>query len=318
MARQVEIFNGDSVSDSEKRKLENVADGRPFIATKDVGYGRDEINYENGLKVPFADISYKTTRANSVLICAEGGSAGRKIGLTNREVCFGNKLFANETWDGIDPRYIFYVYQSPSFYSEFTSRKTGIIGGIAKSEFSLIPILIPPLSEQCRIVAKIDELMAMCDRIEAARAAREALRDRLAAASLARLTAPGSETIRDDSRFALDTLPALTARPDQIKQFRQAILNLAVRGKLVPQDDGRRLQTGLGPTEDVTKYPFVIPGGWQWTELGKIAGFENGDRGKNYPKSFRVHRKGDSLDQYRSHNAQWFAIYRVNELYLQS
>ena len=78
--------------------------------------------------------------------------------------------------------------------------------------------------------------MALCDRLEAARAEREATRDRLAAASLARLNAPDPETFQDDARFALDALPALTTRPDQIKQLRQTILNLAVRGKLVPQD----------------------------------------------------------------------------------
>ena len=78
--------------------------------------------------------------------------------------------------------------------------------------------------------------MALCDRLEAARAEREATRDRLAAASLARLNAPDPETFHDDARFALDALPALTTRPDQIKQLRQTILNLAVRGKLVPQD----------------------------------------------------------------------------------
>jgi type I restriction enzyme S subunit len=58
----------------------------------------------------------------------------------------------------------------------------------------------------------------------------------LTAASLARLNAPDFETFRDGARFALDALPALTTRPDQIKQVRQTILNLAVRGKLVPQD----------------------------------------------------------------------------------
>ncbi len=95
---------------------------------------------------------------------------------------------------------------------------------------------LPPLAEQHRIVAKVDELMALCDELEAARAERETKRDRLAAASLARLNSPDPETFRDDARFALDALPALTARPDQIKQLRQTILNLAVRGKLVPQD----------------------------------------------------------------------------------
>jgi type I restriction enzyme S subunit len=78
--------------------------------------------------------------------------------------------------------------------------------------------------------------MALCERFEAARAKREATRDKLTAAGLARLNAPDAETFRDDARFALDALPALTARPDQIKQLRQTILNLAVRGKLVPQD----------------------------------------------------------------------------------
>ena len=43
------------------------------------------------------------------------------------------------------------------------------------------------------------------------------MRDRLAAASLARLNAPDPETFQADARFALDALPALTTRPDQIK-----------------------------------------------------------------------------------------------------
>ena len=77
--------------------------------------------------------------------------------------------------------------------------------------------------------------MALCDRLEAAGAEREAVRDRLAAARVARLNAPDPATFQDDTRFALDTLQALTTRPDQIKQLRQTILNLAVRGKLVPQ-----------------------------------------------------------------------------------
>jgi hypothetical protein len=63
---------------------------------------------------------------------------------------------------------------------------------------------LPPLAEQHRIVAKVDELMALCDRLKAARQNREATRGRLAAATLARLDAPNPETFRDDARFALD------------------------------------------------------------------------------------------------------------------
>ena len=86
---------------------------------------------------------------------------------------------------------------------------------------------------------------AFPDRLEAARRTREATRDKLAAASLARLNAPDPETFRDDARFALDALPALTTRPDQIKALRQTILNLAVRGKLVPQDAKDEPASGL-------------------------------------------------------------------------
>lgn len=98
------------------------------------------------------------------------------------------------------------------------------------------PFPLPPIAEQHRIVAKVDELMALCNQLEKSRTAREETRDRLTAASLSRLNDPASETFQPDARFALDALPSMTARPDQIKQLRQTILNLAVRGKLLPQD----------------------------------------------------------------------------------
>ncbi|MFD2174305.1 restriction endonuclease subunit S [Rhodobacter lacus] len=109
---------------------------------------------------------------------------------------------------------------------------------MTKEKMEKLIVPLPPLAEQRRIVAKVNELMALCDRLEGARAMREAVRDRLTAATLTRLTAPeiDAETFPIHARFALQTLPTLTTRPDQIKTLRQTILNLAVRGKLVPQD----------------------------------------------------------------------------------
>ena len=101
---------------------------------------------------------------------------------------------------------------------------------------ALIPL--PPLAEQHRIVAKVDGLMALCDRLETARKKREATRNRLATASLARLNAPDPDpaVFQNHTAFALNNLTPLTTRPDQIKALRQTILNLAVRGRLVEQD----------------------------------------------------------------------------------
>jgi hypothetical protein len=73
-------------------------------------------------------------------------------------------------------------------------------------------------------------------------AGREA-RNKLTATTLSALTDEGTAP-QTGTAFALQTLPALTTRPDQIKPLRQTILNLAVRGKLVPQDpaDGSSLE----------------------------------------------------------------------------
>ena len=97
---------------------------------------------------------------------------------------------------------------------------------------------LPPLPAQHRIVAKVDELMVLCDRLDAARAGREATRERLTKASLARLDTPDPDpaVFRRHAAAALDNLAPLTARPEQVTALRQTILNLAVRGKLVEQD----------------------------------------------------------------------------------
>jgi len=300
------IFSGNSINEPTREQLARTQEGRPFIATKDVGYGLDRIDYENGLLVEFSDKRFKVARTNSVLICAEGGSAGKKIGLADREICFGNKLLANETWSVVASKFVLYAYMSEFFYEQFSGKMKGVIGGISIANFLELPFCLPPHAEQHRIVAKVDELMGLCDRLEAARAGREAVRDRLAAASLARLNAPDPETFQTDARFALDTLPALTTRPDQIKALRQTILNLAVRGKLVPQDpndepaaellkriakekarlikEGKAKRQDALPEIDLNQAPFELPVGWTWGRFPEVGTFGRG-KSKHRPRN---------------------------------
>ena len=142
-----------------------------------------------------------------------------------------------------------YFVEAPSFFDlryllirlqvlDLGSLGKGVKPGLSRSDAYDLPLSVPPLAEQHRIVAKVDELMTLCDRLEEARTARETTRDRLTAASLARLNAPDPDptVFQNHAAFALDNLIPLTTRLDQIKALRQTILNLAVHGKLVEQD----------------------------------------------------------------------------------
>jgi type I restriction enzyme S subunit len=157
---------------------------------------------------------------------------------------------------------------------------------LSSANLRLYEIPLPPLSEQRRIVAKVNELMSLCDRLEAARTKREATRDQFTAASLARLDMPDADTFPDDARFALNTLPALTARYDQVKQLRETILNLGIRGKLVPQDPREEPASELLKRIAAEKarlgvkhvilplrpeaVSFDLPNGWNWSRVGEL------------------------------------------------
>ncbi len=173
----------------------------------------------------------------------------------------------------------------------------GVKPGLSRSDAYELVLAVPPLAEQKRIVAKVDELMGLCDQLEEARKSREATREKLTTASLARLTDPEctEEEFGDNARFTLDALPSITKREDQIKAIRQSILDLAVRGKLVEQDkkdepasllvkriarekaalvtDGRLAKSkALPPIENATK-PFDLKSGWTWVRLGGLVQF---------------------------------------------
>lgn len=181
-------------------------------------------------------------------------------------------------------------------------------------------VLIPPLAEQHRIVAKVDELMALCDRLEAAQYQREQRRDRLLAASLNRINqpAPSAEgeiatAFREHARFHLAHLPRLTTRPEHIKALRQTILNLAVRGKLLPQDPAdepaselllqcaaeiaRGMKSGQISAEkpaaplSAAERSFDLPVGWEWVRLGALV--QDSDSGWS-PRTENHPREGDA------------------------
>ena len=181
---------------------------------------------------------------------------------------------------------------------------TGLtVKGIKVDELLNIAFPLPPLAEQHRIVAKVDELMALCDRLETARGERDRRRERLTAASHHLLNnGANARAFRDHAHFYLGHLQRLTTRPDQINQLRQTILNLAVRGQLVPQHpDGestsellkridleqqRLIKNGTIPKQKSaslkgpTELAFELPKDWEAVSFGTLCNVvTSGSRG---------------------------------------
>ena len=207
----------------------------------------------------------------------------------------------------VDPDYILIFLKCSHFIEAGISKMTGTAGQkrVPTEYFASSSFPLPPLAEQHRIVAKVDELMALCERLEAARAEREATRDRLTAASLARLDAPDPDPVafRNHSAFALENLAPLTTRIDQIKALRQTVLNLAVRGKLVEQDPNDEPVSKLLDRRRIAVSrvgPFELPTSWAWVNVGAVAVARLGkmlDKAKN---------KGTPRRYLRNVNVRWF------------
>ena len=153
------LYTGNSISETEKKARYTGEEGKEYIGTKDVGFD-STVCYKNGVAIPEKYISdFKIAREGTVLMCIEGGSAGRKVAILDRDVCFGNKLCCFYPF-GSYAKYIYYYIQSPSFSEVFQKNKTGIIGGVSVNTLKELLVAFPPKQEQERICRMIDNVFA--------------------------------------------------------------------------------------------------------------------------------------------------------------
>ena len=224
----------------------------------------------------------------------------------------------------VAPRYLWTVLRSPYFVRCVEEKMRGqAYPAINDSDFALLPVPLPPLAEQQRIVAKVDELMALCGQLEAAQKAREGRRNGLRTESLRRLTASfgdGAPSVAD-VRFFLDRSPRLITKPEHVAVVRQTIVDLAVRGRLVPQNSAdepaaevllripvparkRRLRSS-GYAGEPVAIPFAVPMGWEWTDFGRL--ISSSDAGWS-PKTESFARDGDAWAVLKVSAVSWDAF----------
>jgi type I restriction enzyme S subunit len=130
----------------------------------------------------------------------------------------------------VDPYYLLYVLRSPRMQFSFraSSSQTTNIANISLGRMRPLPFPLPPLAEQKRIVAKVDELMGLCDALEAQQQERELRKSVLVRSSLSRFAeAPTPENLGYLFHKSYDIPPS---------ELRKSILTLAVQGLLVAHD----------------------------------------------------------------------------------
>lgn len=204
----------------------------------------------------------------------------------------------------IDPLFILLYLKAPMFLKVGETKMTGSAGQkrVPKDFFANNPLPFAPLEEQHRIVAKVDELMSLCDALEAQTENSIPAHQTLVEVLLeALLKAPeqGATPEQDTAQFQqnwqrlsehFDTLFTTTASIDTLKQ---TILQLAVMGKLVPQNPNDEPAAKLleriaaekaqlikdkkikkqKPLPEITdeEKPFELPNGWEWARFGGIS-----------------------------------------------
>ena len=218
-----------------------------------------------------------------------GGSIGN-VGIFNHD----KPVIAQRSVSIIDSYvsnlYCFYLLQSPIFQSLFVEKSIGNAqAGVYLGELEKLIIPLPPLAEQIRIVVEIEKLFALIDEIE-------------------------------QGKTNLQT---------SIKQSKSKILDLAIHGKLIPQDPNdapaSELLKRINPKAEITcdnghyqNLPFEVPQNWSWTTLGKIGKWQSGSTPSRLNKDYYNGnipwlKTGDLNDGYITHIPEYITEKALNE-----
>jgi type I restriction enzyme S subunit len=254
------------------------SEGIPLIRSMNVHFGGFEpmglvfLNEEQARQ-----LSNVIVKPQDVLLNITGASIGR---VTNAPIEMAGARVNQHvtiirTSELLNPEFLAKYLASPSVQRMINEIQVGATRqALTKGMIEQFEIPIPQLEEQKRIVARVDELMALCDQLEARQKERDEKHKALCRAALARFS-------EDPTPANLEYLfhPSFKIPPDDL---RKTILNLAVQGKLVEQDSNdepaseitRRLEEqGRNRFEmnDSLWTCQAIPTNWEWTALGNFA-----------------------------------------------
>jgi type I restriction enzyme S subunit len=270
-----------------KRNSEYWGGSLPWASVKDLGTQRcieetqDHITDE-GLKN-----GSRLANIDDILICTRMGLG--KISIVKSPMAYNQDLKAVKLTNNVSVEHFINTYATLKIKGTGTT-----VMGIKQEQLLEYIIGLPPFEEQHRIVAKVDELMALCDQLEAQTESSIDAHKTLVEVLLATLTdAKDADELNDNWQTISQHFDVLFTTQASIDQLKQTILQLAVMGKLVKQDpndepasklleriatekqqlikDGKiKKQKALPPITDEEK-PFGLPDGWEWVRFSFLS-----------------------------------------------
>lgn len=212
-----------------------------------------------------------------ILVVCDGSRSG--LVLDGKNGAIGSTLSVIETPFFIQP-FVKLIFRQ-GYERMNSSMKGAAIPHLDTKNLLQEVIGLPPLAEQRRILTKVDQLMARCDVLENLRSAREEKRLAAHAAALSQLLDTNGN-VADAWAFITQHFGDLYVVKENVTELRKAILQLAVVGKLVPQDAqaepaselfrkisqdrARRIKEGVAKkqkTAPVSYSDAVLPFNWE-------------------------------------------------------
>lgn len=212
----------------------------PLISTSYKGDHGSEDRIWSEVKKGYTHFADGDIAIAKITPCFENSKAAVFVGLKNGIGAGTTELHvARPFGDTINRLYILLYLKAPQFLNIGKTKMTGSAGQkrVPKEFFAENPLPLPPLEEQHRIVAKVDELMALCDQLEQQTEASIDAHATLVETLLTTLTnSTGAAELEQNWTRLADHFDTLFTTEQSIDQLKQTVLQLAVMGKLVPQD----------------------------------------------------------------------------------
>jgi type I restriction enzyme S subunit len=225
------------------------------------------------------------------LLIAMSGATTGKLGFNNTsEVFYLNQRVGKIVPISLSSRFI-HINLSTKITENLNKSFGSAIPNLSTEQVNEILIALPPLAEQHRIVAKVDELMALCDRLEAQHADAESAHARLVQALLDSLTQASDTTdFAANWQRLSEHFYILFTTESSVDALKQGLLQLAMMGKLVPQnskdESGSELSERIHISrsdkrkivmlaeEAVSSYMELLPETWTWCSVDQISADE--------------------------------------------